>query len=159
MGARFTVSLPVHREHVGGLEGFSPLNEPEKQRSDMLTGRRVLVVEDVADARQLVTDVLQAYGAEVVAVESGAAALQILDSFHPDVLVSDIGMPDMDGYELIEKIRARGCTSQKLPALALTAFASPADREAAAQAGYQTHVAKPLIATELTAAVAHLIGS
>lgn len=159
MGARFIVSLPVHNAQVTGTEPFSPSNEPEKQYADVLAGRRILVVEDVADARHLVTDVLQAYGAEVAAVESGAAALQILDSFRPHVLVSDIGMPDMDGYELIERIRAEGRSSEELPALALTAFASPADREAAALAGYQTHIAKPLIGTELTAAVARLIGS
>jgi CheY-like chemotaxis protein len=149
----------VHYQQIVRTEQFSPLDEPEKQRADILTGRRILVVEDLADARHLVTEVLQAYGAEVIAVESGAAALQTLESFHPDVLVSDIGMPDMNGYELIEKIRARGCTSEKLPALALTAFASPTDRDAAIQAGYQTHVAKPLIVSELTAAVARLIGS
>jgi PAS domain S-box-containing protein len=158
-GARFAVSLPVHGGQDAGTKRFSSLKEPEKQYADILTGRRILVVEDVADARHLVTDVLQAYGAEVVAVDSGAAALQILESFRPHVLVSDIGMPDMDGYELIEKIRAQGRSGDELPALALTAFASPADREAATLAGYQTHVAKPLIVAELTAAVARLIGS
>jgi PAS domain S-box-containing protein len=158
MGARFTVSLPVHDLEIAGKKEVSP-NEPEKECSDILAGRRILVVDDVADARDFVIEVLEAYGAEVIAVESGAAALQTLKSFHPDVLVSDIGMPDMDGYELIERIRAQGCTSEKLPALALTAFASPADRDAAIRAGYQTHLAKPLIVTELTSAVERLLAS
>jgi CheY-like chemotaxis protein len=158
MGARFTVSLPVHYRKLPE-KGDSP-NEPEKRGfSAILTGRRILVVDDMADTRDLVAEVLQTYGAEVITVESGAAALQALESFHPDVLVSDIGMPDMDGYELIERIRARGCTSEDLPALALTAFASPADKDAAIQAGYQTHLAKPLIVTELTAAIERLIGT
>lgn len=157
-GARFTVSLPVHCRKLP--EKGDSLNEPEKKEfSAILTGRRILVVDDIADTRDLVAEVLQAYGAEVITVESGAAALQALESFHPDVLVSDIGMPDMDGYELIKRIRARGCTSEDLPALALTAFASPTDKDAAIQAGYQTHLAKPLIVTELTAAIERLIGT
>lgn len=156
-GARFTVSLPVHCRKLPE-KGDSP-NEPEKKEfSAILTGRRILVVDDIADTRDLVAEVLQAYGAEVITVESGAAALQALESFHPEVLVSDIGMPDMDGYELIKRIRARGCTSEDLPALALTAFAGPTDKDAAIQAGYQAHLAKPLIVTELTAAIERLIG-
>lgn len=158
-GASFTVSLPLHQPATAETERISrSAGEPEKQSAAPLRGRRVLVVEDVVDARCLVTEVLENCGAEVVAVESGFAALQAIDSFHPHVLVSDIGMPDMDGYELLKRIRARGCTSEKLPALALTAFASPADRESALLAGYQMHVAKPLVVAELTAAVSHLAG-
>ncbi|MBA4143261.1 MAG: response regulator [Nitrosospira sp.] len=159
MGASFTVTLPVHSTEAAETEQLTPSTPAEQQGAPTLSGRRILIVEDVADTRQIVTEILQDCGAEVVAVESGLAALAALDSFHPQVLVSDIGMPGMDGYELLKRIRARGFTGEKLPALALTAFASPADRESALLAGYQMHLAKPLIVAELTAAVAQLIVS
>jgi len=157
LGASFTVALPVHHAHYAVPECLpGSATQPAKQDAAALSGRHILVVEDVEDARLLVTEILRNHGAEVVAVESGMAALQALDSFHPDVLVSDIGMPGMDGYELIRKIRIKGFASENLPALALTAFASSADRARAMLAGFQVHLSKPLIVTELVEAVIRL---
>lgn len=156
-GTTFTVSLPLHLgAQLPSEKSSRAAHAPGSQDKPILSGRRILVVDDVADARQLVTDVLKSFGAEVFAADSGAAALEMLNTFQPDVLVSDIGMPEMDGYELIKKIRARGSPADKLPALALTAFASKADREKALHAGFQMHVVKPLVIEELTTAVARL---
>lgn len=160
LGASFTVSLPAHHSHSAVPEGLpGSADVPATQDAAALSGRRILVVEDVEDARFLMTEILQNYGAEVMAVESGMAALQALDAFHPDVLVSDIGMPGMDGYELIRQIRTKGFASDKLPALALTAFASAADRARAMLAGFQVHLSKPLVVTELVAALVRLSSS
>ena len=149
LGACFTISLPVLAGDAMRADASSKDDDRIEEDSDALRGCRVLVVEDVADARALVVDVLHAHGAEVIAVDSAAAALRALDTALPEILVSDIGMAEMDGYELIRKIRARGITNEQLPAIALTAFASAADRSRAIQAGFQSHVAKPLIVTEL----------
>jgi PAS domain S-box-containing protein len=157
LGASFTVSFPIHSS--SGEPGQLRLAAIESggDVSSTLHSCRILLVEDVADARALVVDVLQAHGAEVVAVESAAAALRALDDFVPDILVSDIGMAEMDGYELIKQIRSQGITNEKLPAIALTAFASSADRARALVSGFQSHVAKPLIVSDLVNTVSRLI--
>lgn len=109
-----------------------------------LLGVRVLVVEDDEDARSLLSRVLTAAEARVCEVEDVRAALDALDSFRPDLVVSDIGIPGEDGYDLIREIRARGFDAARLPAIALTAYARGEDRERAIQAGYQRHLAKPV---------------
>ncbi len=157
LGARFTVSFPILTSSGETEKPLIPSRESRPDNSGVLRNCRILVVEDVPDARSLVIDVLQAHGAEVIAVESAVAALRALDNAIPDILISDIGMPEMDGYELIKKIRSRGLTKDKLPAIALTAFASSADRARALVAGFQTHVAKPLIVSDLVSAVSRLI--
>ena len=119
----------------------------------------MLVVDDEPDARELIAAVLMGRGAEVVAVESGVEALAELERQQFDVMVSDIGMPEMDGYALIEKIRQlpteRGGT---LPAVALTAYAGIQDRIRALTSGYQTHISKPVEPAELVTVVAKLAG-
>ncbi|MET0649551.1 MAG: PAS domain-containing protein [Pyrinomonadaceae bacterium] len=125
-----------------------------------LEGVRVLVVDDEPDARRLLTEVLSRRGAEVLPAASAAEALELLQTWRPHVLLSDIGMPDGDGYELIRRVRELpeergGCT----PAAALTAYAGPADRARALSNGYQLHVAKPVEPAELTAVVASLAGA
>jgi CheY-like chemotaxis protein len=95
-------------------------------------------------------------GAEVVPAASAAEALKALERFAPDVLVSDIGMPERDGYDLIRDIRNLGHGPIDLPAVAVTAFASPEDRRRALAAGFQVHLAKPVDPGELTAVVAQL---
>jgi CheY-like chemotaxis protein len=116
------------------------------------------VVDDEADARRLVSKSLQAAGAQVAAASDANEALELLRRERPDVLVSDIAMPERDGYELIETIRAAGYPPQSLPAIALTAFAQEDDRRRALQAGFQVHIAKPIDPDRLTAAVAALAG-
>jgi CheY-like chemotaxis protein len=122
-----------------------------------LDGLRVLVVEDDDDSRSLVSMVLKQYGADVTAAASAAEALKALEGASTDVVISDIGMPDEDGYELMRKVRAlppqRGGLA---PAIALTGYATRKDRERALLAGYQMHVAKPVEPIALVAAVANL---
>ncbi|HEV7518176.1 MAG TPA: response regulator, partial [Thermoanaerobaculia bacterium] len=125
----------------------------------LLAGLRVLVVEDEEDTRELLVRALERGGAEVAGAASVAEALILLDRRLPDVLVSDIGMPGEDGYSLLRQLRARGPESGgKLPAAALTAYARSEDRLQALQAGFQTHIAKPVDPFELLGLVARLAG-
>ncbi len=162
-GATFTVALPimvVHQEEPA-VEKVPP-RVPEvgelEAPADSLAGVKVLVVDDEPDARALLRRVLSDSGSEVRVAESVAEALRVLEEFRPDVLVSDIGMPDQDGYDLMNQIRAAGRTSRQMPAVALTAFARAEDRKRAMLAGFQTHVAKPVDPAELVAIVASLAG-
>jgi CheY-like chemotaxis protein len=124
-----------------------------------LAGTRVLVVDDDPDACDLLETVLRACGAEVHAVQSTRAALAALASFHPDVLMSDIGMPEEDGYALVGQMRAREARSGgHVRAVALTAFASQADREQALAMGFEAHLAKPASPGEVVTTVARLTG-
>ncbi|HZF11718.1 MAG TPA: response regulator [Thermoanaerobaculia bacterium] len=161
-GATFTVSLPARAI-------FLPVTSPAAALpstvavapwgSRPLAGVRVLVVEDEDDTRELLVRALESNGAAVTAVASVAQALEQLDRRLPDVLLSDIGMPEEDGYTLIHKLRARGADQgATLPAAALTAYARTEDRERALAAGFQTHIAKPIDPSELIAAVARLAG-
>jgi CheY-like chemotaxis protein len=111
---------------------------------DLLRGVRLLVVDDEEDALELLRTTFESYGATVYAVNSVADALAVFDRVVPDVLVSDIGMPVEDGYSLIARVRTRtAAQGGAVPAVALTAYASPTDRLAVLAAGYQAHVSKP----------------
>ncbi len=124
-----------------------------------LDGLRVLAVDDERDARELITMMLERCGAEVSAVASGGEALEALKERRPDVLVSDIGMPGMDGYALMSTIRALPAEQGgRTPAVALTAYARTEDRVRAFSSGYQVHVAKPFEPIELVTAVASVAG-
>jgi CheY-like chemotaxis protein len=118
----------------------------------------VLVVDDEPDARDLIQRVLQEQGARVSVAAGGEEALRIMETAEPDALISDIGMPHMDGYQLMRRIRAAEPMGRRLPALALTAFARAEDRKRALLAGYQSHVAKPVDMAELVIVVAGLVG-
>jgi PAS domain S-box-containing protein len=155
LGATFTVQLPL-------------LNvEPEIKQTDKLPqpalelmGIKVLTVDDDPDARELLTVLLAEYGAQVLTVTSATEVLANLESFQPDVLVSDIGMPEVDGYSLIQQIRA--LTPEKggkIPAIALTAYARIEDSQLVISSGYQLHVTKPLDPEELVQAVVALAHS
>jgi CheY-like chemotaxis protein len=151
-GATFTVNL-------GGLPASAP-RERRSHRSTTdtphpsLNNLRILVVEDDADARELTTMALQDAGATVTTVSSVPEALGVIDVFHPDALVSDIGMPREDGYTLIRQIREHEAEhGGLLPAVALTGYARAEDRAKTLAAGYHAHVPKPFDAAELTAAV------
>ena len=116
-----------------------------------LGDRRILLVEDNDDARALVRAALVDASASVLDVADVEAALVALDTFHPDLLVSDVGMPDQDGYDLIRRVRQSGWSAERLPAIALTAFAGEEDRSQVLSAGFQAHCSKPLdVATFLT---------
>ena len=122
-----------------------------------LSGIAILVVEDDEDARDLLVTVLTKQGAKVNEAGSCAEALTQLDQFLPQVLLSDIGLPGEDGYDLVRAVRARGYDAQTLPAIALTAYARREDRRLALEAGFQTHVAKPVEPAELVAVVARMV--
>lgn len=123
-----------------------------------LAGLRILLVDDEPDAREVVAAILGAAGAEVASAASARAALEMVRELNPDVLVSDIGMPGEDGYELIRKVRALPPEGGgRVPAIALTAFARTQDRLKVISAGYQMHVPKPVEPVELATVVASLI--
>ena len=163
-GATFTVRLPPSqlRNAEGGRRNETATAEPSAichPPSAILDGLRVLAVEDEPDTLDLLTVILTQSGAAVTAASSAAEALAVLAHSRPDVLVSDIGLPDENGYSLIGKVRA--LTQNQggaIPALALTAYARSEDRERALAAGYQVHLAKPIEPEELTTAVAKLAG-
>jgi len=118
----------------------------------------VLVVDDEPEARNLLGLILMSYEAEVRDCASAAEALQMLDEWRPDVLVSDIGMPFVDGYELMRNVRAREPERGGLvPALALTAYARAEDARRALEAGYHAHIPKPVEPGELATVVASLV--
>ena len=119
----------------------------------------MLVVEDQADARDLIKRVLAECDAEVLTASAADEALRAVERDRPDVLVSDIGMPDVDGYELLRRVRALGhARGGRIPAIALTAFARSEDRTRALRAGFLVHVAKPVEPSELVATVASVVG-
>jgi len=165
-GATFTVTLPLAapRKETSEIGRDRPAVAGEIPRDnipalDYLRDLRVLVVDDEPDARDLLNEMLTNYGAEVKTCASAAEALRILDEWRPDALVSDIGMPGEDGYELLRKIRAREPErGGRIPALALTAYARAEDTRRALAAGYQMHIPKPVELGRLAAAVASLAG-
>jgi signal transduction histidine kinase/ActR/RegA family two-component response regulator len=163
-GATFTVCLPLtvvqrdgelgSRLHSRSTSRTSPLFRPPD-----LSGIKVLVVDDQPDARDMIKRVLEDCEADVATAGSAAEALRAVEEGWPDVLVSDIGMPDVDGYELLRRIRALGpAPGGHLPAIALTAFARSEDRTRALRAGFLAHVAKPVEPSELLATVAGVVG-
>ena len=157
-GATFTVRLPLvgaRSEAARGVARQPALSGEEFRPSPSLQGVRVLVVDDDAGARESVTAVLEQSGASVRAVESAAEAVETLEREPPDVLLSDIAMPGMDGYAFLGQARAR-LPGAQLPAAALTAYADATDRARALAAGFQAHLAKPVDPAELVAVVAEL---
>ena len=174
-GATFTVRLPIRAVRIGedpdeprraatgiGERAGADTQADDAQGADVplvrLDGLRVLVVEDEPDARRLLVKVLEAVGATVTAAASADEALDALPKVHPDVLVSDLGMPDQDGFDLIREVRRRGHNAKDLPAVALTAFVYKDDQRQTLLAGFQVHVPKPVDPRDLTAVIASLAG-
>jgi len=160
-GSTFIVNLPVavpytEEEATGGLPQRA--EEPVlKLETEDLSGIRVLVVDDEPDARELLREILMESGAEVITAGSAKEAFELLTENTPHVLVSDIGMPEMDGYEFLQRVRTlpskRG---REVPAIALTAFARPEDEVLASMAGFNLHVTKPVEAAELMQLILNL---
>jgi len=179
-GSLFSVDLPLAQERRDPARAEERRREVERRRSRSgvirLDGIHVLLVEDDEDTRKLLATMLKRHGAKVTSTKSAGEALRVfthqspdaetpaepLTIFSgqlPDVLISDIGMPDEDGYELIRKLRALPVDQGGLtPAVALTGYASRKDRERALAAGYQMHIAKPIEQADMIVAIASLIG-
>jgi PAS domain S-box-containing protein len=165
-GSTFTVKLPlialrsidVAPENVERVHPTEGRNVPFECTPE-LEGLHILVVDDEEDGRILVKTVLEKCGAEVTAVNSALAALQALSEIRADILISDIGMPDEDGYSLIKKVRALSAEQGgKIPAAALTAYARVEDRMRVLRSGFQIHLPKPVEPAELVAVVTSLSG-
>jgi len=140
------------------LQRLSPAPEAPHEPT-RLAGLRVLLVDDDPDGLELIAAMLRRDGAEVRAHAGADTALEELPGWRPDVLVSDIGMPGVDGYELLRRVRALPADrGGRTPALALTAFAHPQDRTRALAAGFNIYVPKPVDPTELAVSVANLAG-
>jgi CheY-like chemotaxis protein len=164
LGTTFLVSLPLVSVH--------PESEPEAKREHpatsipaqmhqeacrQLAGVRVLVVDDEPDARALIKRLLEDCKAVVFTAASAVEAVELLQAEQPDVLVSDIGMPNEDGYTFIQRVRALGADrGGNIPAVALTAYARAEDRVRSIRAGFQMHVPKPVEPAELITMVASL---
>ncbi|HEY9812183.1 MAG TPA: PAS domain-containing protein [Candidatus Sericytochromatia bacterium] len=151
-GATFTVRLPL-------IKTNPQTSEPYKQpnRALDLSGIKILVVDDETDSREFISFVLEQSGAAVTAVASAREVLETIVQMKPNLLLSDIGMPDVDGFMLIREIRAMSPEQGgEIPAIALTAYASEIDAEKALSAGFQRHIAKPVDPDELAAAVTSL---
>lgn len=158
-GAKFTVVLPVTRRNARGAEdAWSQVNDPA-EALPALVNLQLLVVDDDNDTREFLIALLEEEGAMVRSAASVAEALAALESSWPDVLLSDIGMPGADGYELIGRVREMEVLrGGKIPAIALTAYARESERQQALQAGFQMHFSKPVDVSKLIAAIANLAG-
>lgn len=160
-GATFTIKLPLMpvRQNLEAGERVHPGigGELPFENLPALNGLRVLVVDDEADSRAFLTAVLEECGAEVVAVGSVVEAIATLKSLKPDILLSDIGMPEEDGYALIRQVRSLSPQEGgQIPAAALTAYARAEDRTRSLLSGFQIHLPKPIEPAELAAVVANL---
>jgi signal transduction histidine kinase/DNA-binding NarL/FixJ family response regulator len=160
-GATFTVSLPfVKTEQEPKLAERRPTaaaSRLEIECPPALRGLRVLVVDDEADTRDMLRAVLEHCHAEVITVGSASEALETIVQVRPDVLISDLGMPGDDGYNLISKVRALPAErGGRIPAAALTAYVRAEDRVKVLRSGFQLHVPKPVEPAELVTVVAHL---
>ncbi len=160
-GATFQVLLPSlagHGARSPAQIATAPL-DPASAAGRRLSGFRVLAVDDEEDALELLREILESAGAEVITVRSAAEALDRLPTLHPNLLVTDVGMPRMDGIELLRTIReSLPDTVRGIPAIALTAYARSEDRITALASGFQLHIAKPVNAIELVDAIAGLLG-
>jgi PAS domain S-box-containing protein len=164
-GSSFIVQLPLMVVHAqpGEAERLHPraaagIVRPQASHSQ-LQGVKVLVVDDEQDARELIRRVLEDCKAEVLTAGSAAEAMPILLQQKPDVLLSDIGMPQVDGYDFLRQVRSMtDHAGGRIPAIALTAFARSEDRTRALMSGYQVHVSKPVEPAELVATVASVVG-
>lgn len=156
-GATFTVSIPllVINQQVKNEQAQFP---PDVAETPNLSGVKILVVDDEPDIRDLVTFILQDYGVEVTAVTSAAEALEAISRSLPDIMISDIGMPEMDGYMLIRQLRQRSPQQGgNISAIALTAYAGEVNQQQALTAGFQMHVSKPIDPDGLVSAIVSLL--
>jgi PAS domain S-box-containing protein len=160
-GARFTVTLPIMRVHMKEpIEHYGLGDSERKQSKVALNGLRILYVEDDVDSRQALAAVLMQYDAEVRTVATVHEALGLLTNWRPDLLISDIGLPDEDGYDLIRKVRARQPEDGgAIPAIALTGYAGVSEHALALSAGYQKYLVKPIKPENLAEIIGTIVGN
>lgn len=155
-GATFTVQLPIWQQSVAANAELS--YSPRENTANPLSNVQILVVDDDADTREFQAFLLEQNGARVTTASCGLEALQAMDRAVPDVVVSDVGMAQMDGYMLMQQIRLRSPEyGGKVPAIALTAYARDFDQQQALQAGFQAHISKPIDAEKLVKAIVNLL--
>ncbi|MEH1982020.1 MAG: PAS domain S-box protein [Nostoc sp.] len=158
-GATFTVKLPLLKNSELRVSSGEPSQLEFSNDDTLLTGVQILLVDDQADVREFFSFVLEQYGATVTAVESADEALQTLVQSLPDILLSDIGMPLMDGYMLLREVRKLPPEKGgQIPAIALTAYAGEINYNQAMAAGFQKHLPKPVDPVDLAKAIVNLIG-
>jgi CheY-like chemotaxis protein len=163
-GATFIVMLPLalkesESDEQAVEQSFDDEHTTTQRIQKNLEYTKVLVVDDEVDAQELLKRVLEECGANVLTASSADEALELVQTYKPNVVVSDIGMPGKDGYDFIRTLRALPSDmGGNIPAAAVTAFARFEDRIRALRCGYQTHVAKPIEPAELIAVVASLAG-
>jgi PAS domain S-box-containing protein len=148
-GATFTVKIPIYALHQADVSPKASIDSMaySKVKSDELVGLKILIVDDEMDARNMLRYIFDQCGAIVETAQSVSAALEVFDRWNPNMLISDIGMPDIDGYELIRILRSE--RKSRIPAVALTAMTRIEDRLKAVSAGYQMHVPKPVEPAEI----------
>ncbi|BDI18624.1 hybrid sensor histidine kinase/response regulator [Nostoc cf. commune SO-36] len=158
-GAIFTVRLPLIKDSAKIPDEINLDSSTAVFASSPLMGLRVLVVDDNADSRDFFSFVLEQFGAIVTAVASGDEALKALTQSKPDILLSDIGMPEMNGYMLMEQVRTLEAKigRKQIPAIALTAYAGEINQQYALKAGFQQHIVKPVAPEELLIAISNLV--
>jgi len=157
-GATFSATFPLIAERAEpvAVSHGAEIMSPESQSLD---GLRILLVDDEAEARQIISTVITRTGGEVKTCKSASEALSKLAEWKPDVILSDIAMPDEDGYSFIQQVRTLPRDKGgEIPAAALTAYARDVDRRQALAAGYQMHIAKPISASQLVIMIARLAG-
>ena len=153
-GASFTVELPV----LSSDNNLSAATDESANDSlPSLAGLIILVVEDEADAREMVTLILEQCGAKIVSAESVKQALIIYQQYQPDILISDISMPNEDGYALIRQVRQGKTGKSDIPAIALTAYAREEDKQQALKAGFNLHLSKPIEPLQLIQSLSHFV--
>lgn len=152
-GTTMTINLPIPAIRSEASFGLS------KDGSTSLGGLKVMVVEDEPDTREMLAVALESYGASVLLAADAAEALNEIIREKPDLLVSDLGLPNMDGYELLSKIRSEFPEDvRNIPAVALSAFANAEHRTRSKLAGYQAHIAKPVALPDLVSILAKVVG-
>jgi CheY-like chemotaxis protein len=142
-GSTFTISLPIPATPSRALENSAHISENKTNPIDLnaISGLSILIVDDHLEARDLLRNALENYGAKVYTATCAKSALEIATKRSTDIIISDIAMPDRDGCALIEDLRSKGL---KTPTIALSAYATPGDRERALKAGFNSYLTKPL---------------
>jgi len=154
-GSTFSVTLPIPALTSSAT---AAAKQTSTQGKTALKDTRILIVEDETDTREMLAQALKQRGAKPIPAESAKQAFRLLETQRCDLVISDIGMPEVDGYTFMRKIRATKSPTSKLPAIALTAYAGEEDRKLATEAGFNAHIPKPITLTELVRVIAKLIG-